>query len=178
MVGSEEALSAAAGFAISRGCLACGVVPAGRDEDWLLQYLRNLLQSESTSSSLKSLSASASKVDDPTSSTRHLRILALDGISDTANLGSMIRTASAFGVHAVLLSEGCCDAWYRRAVRVSMGHVFRVPTIRVPDLSHTLRKLAEGPYHVTSYAAVIDVSASLLNDLKPGKLCNCTRMEL
>lgn len=55
------------------------------------------------------------------------RVLAIDTTYDTANLGGMIRSASAFGVDALLLSDDSCDAWYRRSVRVSMGHIFRVP---------------------------------------------------
>ena len=149
-MGSEEALSAAAGFTVSRGCLACGVVPTNRTEEWLLhQYLEK----------------------SPRNKKKHaapLRLLALDGISDTANLGSMIRTASAMGVSAILLSSDCCDPWYRRAVRVSMGHVVRIPCIRVADLSHTLQVLAGAPWHVTSYAAVLDSSARLLQDLHRG----------
>jgi tRNA G18 (ribose-2'-O)-methylase SpoU len=63
-----------------------------------------------------------------------IRILALDAISNTSNMGSILRTAAAFGVDAILLSEDSCDAWYRQAVRVSMGHVVTVPTIRVGEL--------------------------------------------
>jgi len=155
LVGSEETLSAAAGFTVSRGCLACGVVPKHRTEDWLLERLQLCLSSRSNNQSDTALP---------------LRLLALDGISDTANLGSMIRTASAFGVHAILLSQDCCDPWYRRAVRVSMGHVVRVPAVRVADLSRTLQRLKEAPFRVTSYAAVLD-SDLLLHDLNRGEFC-------
>lgn len=42
----------------------------------------------------------------------------------------MIRSAAAFGAHLVLLGSACCDAWYRHAVRCSMGHVFEIPIVR------------------------------------------------
>ena len=59
-----------------------------------------------------------------------MRLLAIDRTGDAANLGGMVRSASAFGADAVLLSHDSCDPWYRRAVRVSMGHVCRVPVVR------------------------------------------------
>lgn len=71
------------------------------------------------------------------------RVLAIDTTYDAANLGGMIRSASAFGVDALLLSDDSCDAWYRRSVRVSMGHIFRVPVVRCTDLAATLRELQE-----------------------------------
>ncbi len=51
----------------------------------------------------------------------------LEGIGDHENLGALFRNAAALGVDAVILGPGCADPLYRRAVRVSMGNVFRVP---------------------------------------------------
>ena len=91
----------------------------------------------------------------------NLRLLALDGISDAANMGSMIRCAAAFGIDALVLSRDCCDPWYRRSVRVSMGHIFHVPVVRVDDLSCTLCRLSSSN-NITSYAAVIDQDADCI----------------
>ncbi|MDQ3717492.1 MAG: RNA methyltransferase [Actinomycetota bacterium] len=55
------------------------------------------------------------------------RIAVLEGVNDHENLGSIFRNAAAFGLDAVLLAPGCADPLYRRAVRVSMGHVLAVP---------------------------------------------------
>lgn len=55
----------------------------------------------------------------------HLAVL--EGINDHENLGGLFRNAAALGVAAVLLGPGCADPLYRRSVRVSMGHVLRVP---------------------------------------------------
>lgn len=60
------------------------------------------------------------------------RLLVLEGINDHENLGAIFRNAAAFGVDAVLLDPTCADPLYRRAVRVSLGHVLRVPFARVP----------------------------------------------
>ncbi|MDQ4039276.1 MAG: RNA methyltransferase [Actinomycetota bacterium] len=54
-------------------------------------------------------------------------IAVLEGVNDHENLGSIFRNAAALGVDAVLLGPNCADPLYRRAVRVSMGHVLAVP---------------------------------------------------
>ncbi|GAX26052.1 hypothetical protein FisN_4Hu446 [Fistulifera solaris] len=149
-VAEDHIMSKLAGFQIARGALACGDVPHNRDAEWLMKYLLELRQGD----------------DSP----QPIRLLAFDAISDTANLGSMIRTASAFGIAAVVLSHDCCDAWYRRSVRVSMGHIFRVPCIRVDDLAAFLNNLKKGPFGVISYAAVIDPASDLrLETMEKGK---------
>lgn len=53
-------------------------------------------------------------------------ILALDGISDPANLGSMLRTAEAFGVTDILCSEKTVDLYSTKVLRGAMGSSFRV----------------------------------------------------
>lgn len=55
------------------------------------------------------------------------RVAVLEGVNDHENLGALFRNAAALGVDAVLLAPGCADPLYRRSVRVSMGHVLRVP---------------------------------------------------
>ncbi len=59
------------------------------------------------------------------------RLLVVEGVNDAENLGSLFRNAAAFGVDAVLLDPTCADPLYRRAVRVSMGHVLAVPFARL-----------------------------------------------
>ena len=51
----------------------------------------------------------------------------LEGVNDHENLGALFRNAAALGVDGVLLGPRCADPLYRRSVRVSMGHVLRVP---------------------------------------------------
>jgi tRNA G18 (ribose-2'-O)-methylase SpoU len=55
------------------------------------------------------------------------RLAVLEGVNDHENLGALFRNAAALGVDAVLLGDRCADPLYRRSVRVSMGHVLRVP---------------------------------------------------
>lgn len=54
-------------------------------------------------------------------------ICVLHGISDTTNIGSIFRSASALGVDGIILSKDTCDPLNRRSVRVSMGTVFTIP---------------------------------------------------
>ncbi|WP_018334172.1 TrmH family RNA methyltransferase [Actinomycetospora chiangmaiensis] len=69
------------------------------------------------------------------------RVAVLEGVNDHENLGSLFRNAAALGVDAVLLAPGCADPLYRRSVRVSMGHVLRVPFVAGtwPELTAALR---------------------------------------
>lgn len=55
------------------------------------------------------------------------RIVVIDGVVDTTNIGAIFRSAAALGIEAVLLTCNSCDPLNRRAVRVSMGSVFLVP---------------------------------------------------
>lgn len=55
------------------------------------------------------------------------RIVVIDGVSDTTNIGAIFRSAAALGIEAVLLTKNSCDPLNRRAIRVSMGSVFLVP---------------------------------------------------
>ena len=55
------------------------------------------------------------------------RIVVIEGVTDTTNIGAIFRSAAALGIDAVLLTRDSCDPLNRRAVRVSMGSVFLVP---------------------------------------------------
>ena len=55
------------------------------------------------------------------------RVVVIDGVVDTTNIGAIFRSAAALGIDAVLLTRNSCDPLNRRAVRVSMGTVFLVP---------------------------------------------------
>lgn len=55
------------------------------------------------------------------------RVVVIDGVVDSTNIGAIFRSAAALGIDAVLLTPGSCDPFNRRAVRVSMGSVFLVP---------------------------------------------------
>jgi tRNA G18 (ribose-2'-O)-methylase SpoU len=70
------------------------------------------------------------------------RVLVLEGVNDHENLGALFRNAAGLGVDAVLLGPRCADPLYRRSVRVSMGHVLRVPFAHVPTWAELTAALA------------------------------------
>ena len=55
------------------------------------------------------------------------RIVVIDGVVDTTNIGAIFRSAAALGIDGVLLTRNSCDPLNRRSIRVSMGSVFLVP---------------------------------------------------
>lgn len=55
------------------------------------------------------------------------RWLVLDGVQDPGNVGTIWRTADAFGADGLILCNGCADPWNPKTVRATMGAVFRLP---------------------------------------------------
>jgi len=49
----------------------------------------------------------------------------LDGVQDPGNVGTIIRTANAFGIKSVMLANGCADPYNPKTIRASMGAIFR-----------------------------------------------------
>lgn len=68
------------------------------------------------------------------------RVVVIDGVVDTTNIGAIFRSAAALGIDAVVLTPTSCDPLNRRAIRVSMGTVFLVPWTWV-DNAESLRAL-------------------------------------
>lgn len=61
------------------------------------------------------------------------RVVVIDGVVDTTNIGAIFRSAAALGIDAVLLTPTSCDPLNRRAIRVSMGTIFLVPWTWIDD---------------------------------------------
>jgi tRNA G18 (ribose-2'-O)-methylase SpoU len=84
----------------------------------------------------------------------HLAVL--EGINDHENLGGLFRNAAAFGVDAVLLGSRCADPLYRRSVRVSMGHVLRVPFVTLGCWTGDLDALRAAGFRVAALTPAAD----------------------
>ncbi len=69
-------------------------------------------------------------------------VLALIGIANHDNMGAIFRNAAAFGADAVLIDPTCCDPLYRKAIRVSVGAVLKVPFATAADLQNLMQTLA------------------------------------
>ncbi len=64
--------------------------------------------------------------------------VALDGLTNAENLGGVVRSAAAFGADVLLVGETSASPYLRRAVRSSMGEVFRLPVVRSECLAASL----------------------------------------
>lgn len=77
-------------------------------------------------------------------------LLVLEGLSNHDNIGSLYRCLSALGPaeSGVVLGPGCADPFYRKSLRVSMGHVLRIPTARANDWPGSLQVLGDLGFEV------------------------------
>ena len=60
-------------------------------------------------------------------------IVVLEGVTNADNVGGVFRNVAAFGADGVMLSPTCCDPFYRKAIRTSMGATIRVPFSRIDE---------------------------------------------
>ena len=99
------------------------------------------------------------------------RILALEGVQDPGNVGTLLRSAAAFGFDGVILSDGCASVYAPKTLRASMGAAVRIPVIEagaMPDAITQLR--AKG---ITCLAAALYKSQPLsaAQASYPGGVC-------
>jgi len=134
---TQEIMDEIVGFPIHRGLLACGVRLPNPDPIELARSCRAMV--------------------------------VLEDLSNHDNVGSVFRSAAALGGKGVgvWLTKRCCDPLYRKALRVSMGHVLRVPFAIVDDLPGGISTLAKRGY--TTIALTPDNHAmSISESLKLG----------
>ena len=115
-VAEQELMDTIVGFPIHRGLLACGKRLSSPDPLELAERCRALI--------------------------------VLEDLSNHDNVGSVFRSCAALGGDGVgvLLSARCCDPLYRKALRVSMGHVLRVPFAICDDLPALMPQLSAMGY--------------------------------
>lgn len=92
------------------------------------------------------------------------KVLYLDGVSDPGNLGTILRTALAFGYDDVILSKNCCSIYNEKTLQASQGAIFKLNIVTDLDLS----KLKADGYQIL--ATEIKGSISLEEVAKPKKL--------
>src|SRR5579871_554767 len=92
------------------------------------------------------------------------RVLAIYQVQDAGNMGTLFRSAEAFGFRGVLLTEGCCDPYNPKVVRSSMGSMFRVPFIQNEKWQACQDWLKEKQFHTYALAAQ---AAQPLSETKP-----------
>ena len=138
---TTEELTAAGGFQFHQGCL--GYAERPEPVSWRQLDLDGNLTARDR--------------------TAHRRtVIVLDDVRDPDNVGSIFRSALAFGVSAVLLGPGCADPLYRKAIRTSMAATLSLPFAKLelwPDALDDLR--VQG---FTLIAATPDARATGLDD--------------
>jgi len=88
------------------------------------------------------------------------RLLLVDGVQDPGNLGTLIRSALAFGFDGIVLSENTVDVYNEKVVRATQGALFALPIIR-RDLVAYVKELQKA--NVQVYAAILNTAAKPLN---------------
>lgn len=87
----------------------------------------------------------------------------LERVADPGNIGTIIRTADAFGFDGIILTEGCADAYSPKAMRSTMGGIFRVPLTRC-NLDDAVQSLKN--CNIALIAAVLKKDAEELKSLE------------
>ena len=72
-------------------------------------------------------------------------VLALDGIANPGNLGTIIRTAEWFGIKQIVCSQDCVELWNPKVIQATMGSVFRM-SIAYTDLERFLKDIERPVY--------------------------------
>ena len=121
-VAPPPVLKQVTGFRVHRGCLAIGERPPA-----------------ATDADLPALAAAR-------------LVVVLEQVGNPDNLGSIFRNAAAFGARCVLLSPGCCDPLYRKAIRTSIGATLRIPHGGIPDWPDGLDRLRAHGYTTVTLA--------------------------
>ncbi|MGN0004762.1 MAG: TrmH family RNA methyltransferase [Candidatus Gastranaerophilaceae bacterium] len=86
-------------------------------------------------------------------------LLLLDGISDPGNMGTLIRTAVAFGFEGILLHGNCVDLYNQKVIRSSAGNFFKIPLLKV-DITDIINLSKNYNFSMTNLHSdnVIDIS--------------------
>lgn len=131
----REVMNAVAGFDIHRGVLALG---KRRDRPTVETLLAGLPE--------------------------NALVVAACGIANHDNIGAIFRNAAAFGADALLLDETCCDPLYRKALRVSVGSVLKLPYAREGSIEAMLSALTTGEFHIWGLSPA---GATDIRDIRP-----------
>ena len=75
-------------------------------------------------------------------------LILLEGVQDPGNAGTILRSAEAAGADAVICDRGCADVYSPKAVRSTMGAVFRLPVLRLEDIFPAVDRLKDTGYEI------------------------------
>ncbi len=127
-IGTREEMEKIVGFSLHQRILAAAKIPKERSLDDLL-----------------------------TNSKKPLLFVILDEVCDAENIGAIIRSSFAMNATAIILDKKSTSPWMRRAVRVSMGAVFKLPIVTVDSIPLCIEKLKSSG--VKTFAATLGKNA-------------------
>jgi tRNA G18 (ribose-2'-O)-methylase SpoU len=95
----------------------------------------------------------------------------LEGVGNPDNVGGLFRVAAALGGGGVLLDRGCADPLYRKAIRTSMGSVFRIPFSTADAWLPTIRALGDTDAEIVALTPhpAATALANLVRHLSPDR---------
>lgn len=132
-IASQDIMNSIVGFPIHRGLLALGRKPLSPSPN---QFLNSLAEPK--------------------------LVIGIIGLTNHDNMGGIFRNAASFGCSAILLDQTCCDPFYRKALRVSVGGVLKVPFIQTGDSANLIDILEQNQYQIF---ALSPAGTTLLSDI-------------
>jgi len=138
-VAAQPVIDAIAGFPLHRGALAIGRRSSSIPADMLLRGARR--------------------------ADGGINVLLLSGIANQDNMGGIFRNAAAFGIDAIILDADCCDPFYRKSIRVSVGAVLDVPFATLGPGDDPVVLLER---HAIAGVALSPAGRTTLGDWRPG----------
>lgn len=131
-----------------------GLVGLARDEGYrLIQTTDDIFKSISDTEEPQWIMAVADfKFDTikPVKSKKDSFFVLLDRVQDPGNLGTIIRTAEAFGADALIITDGCVDIYNPKTVRSSMGAILQLSIVYFSEMSEVIRELKAGSVSIVS----------------------------
>ncbi|HPJ03591.1 MAG TPA: RNA methyltransferase [Candidatus Limiplasma sp.] len=97
------------------------------------------------------------------------KLVLMEAVQDPGNVGAILRTMDAAGFDGAILSTGCADPYAPKALRATMGSIFRVPTLQVRDAAAAAQALKAEGYAVI--AAALTGKDFFQREKLPEKLC-------
>ena len=129
--------------AIELGLCRMLAIESGREEEYAV------MQAASTAKTPQGILCTVA-IPEPPKTLSGRRIVALDGVQDPGNVGTILRTADAAGFDGAILGAGCADLYGAKTLRATMGSVFRVPVMMTDDLPGTLEEMKKRGYAVAA----------------------------
>lgn len=106
----------------------------------------------------------AEDLDSLASNLKENSLLMLESIRDAGNMGTILRSAKAFGISALIISSDCADLYNPKTVRAAMGALFTQRIVVVDDIAGTIESFRKNGNRV--FAAALEREAKKLGSFE------------